>query len=268
MVIGTLVGIASGHFGGSVGVGPGAAHRLVPGDPVPAAGDRAGDRARVVAAQRHHRHRRDLLAGHGAAGAGADPVGRGPALPRTGPGARRRALAPDVPARAAQRDAAGARQHHPDGRDRDPLRDDPVVPRPRRPVPGVLGLDAGRRVRRRVRSAPAPGGTCCRPGLCVVAVVLAFTLVGPGAGERARPPGARDDDAAPDRGPVGDLPHAPTGRCPPYAASTLDVDAGDDARRGGRVRLGQVHAGPDGAAAAARGPPRSPARSCSTARTC
>ena len=70
----------------------------------------------AVAAQHHHRHRRHLLARHRPAGPRPDPVGRGAALPRAGPGARRRPLAPDDPARAAQRDAAGARQHHADRR--------------------------------------------------------------------------------------------------------------------------------------------------------
>ena len=58
------------------------------------------------------------------------------------------------------------------------VRDDAVVPRARRPVPRLLGLDARQTRSRPVRSARAPGGTCCRPGLCVVVVVLAFTLVG------------------------------------------------------------------------------------------
>ena len=110
---------------------PGAAHRLVPRHPVPAAGHRAGHGPRVVAAQHHRRDRRDVVAGHGPAGAGPDPGRRGPAVPRARPGARRRALAPDDAARAAQRHAAGARQHHPDRGDRDPVRDHAVVPRAR-----------------------------------------------------------------------------------------------------------------------------------------
>ena len=53
MVIGTLIGIASGHYRGCVGGVLEPAHRLVPGDPVPAAGDRAGHRPRRRVAAQH-----------------------------------------------------------------------------------------------------------------------------------------------------------------------------------------------------------------------
>ena len=42
MLIGTVVGLTSGYFGGWVGCGALPADRVVPRDPVPAAGDRAG----------------------------------------------------------------------------------------------------------------------------------------------------------------------------------------------------------------------------------
>ena len=96
MVIGTLIGLVSGYFGGWVGPDHVPAHRVVPGDPVPAAGDRAGDRARprgsstsslVIGVT--------SLARHGAADPQPDPVDQGTALCGARPGARRRPLAPD-----------------------------------------------------------------------------------------------------------------------------------------------------------------------------
>jgi peptide/nickel transport system permease protein len=74
VVIGSVVGIAAGHFGRWTDSVPDAGHRLVPGDPVPAPGHRAGHRARAVAGQHRLRHRDHLLAGHG------------PDRPRPGPG--------------------------------------------------------------------------------------------------------------------------------------------------------------------------------------
>src|SRR6185437_8436645 len=59
--------------------------------------------------------------------------GRDQAVPRTVPGPRRRPLAPDVQARAAERDAASAGQHDPDRGRHDLVRDHALVPRPRRP---------------------------------------------------------------------------------------------------------------------------------------
>ena len=60
----------------------------------------------------------------------------------------------------------------------DPDRDDPVVHRPRRPVPAVVG-PAPRGGRRSV-GAPGLGAWWyfVPPGVCIVLVVLAFTLVG------------------------------------------------------------------------------------------
>ena len=156
----------------------GPAHGLVPRHPVPAARRRPRDHARRVAAERHHRHRHHVLAQHGPARPRPDAVRRGTALPRTGPRPRRRRLAPDETARPAQRHAARPRQHHADRRRRDPLRDDARLPRARRPATSVswgsiledafngAAISPGRLV------VPAPAG------LCVVVVVLAFTLVG------------------------------------------------------------------------------------------
>ena len=63
--------------------------------------------------------------------------------------ARRRALAPDDPARAAQRDADDLRQHDADGRGGDPLGDHAELPGAGRPDPGLVGLDARGGVRGR-----------------------------------------------------------------------------------------------------------------------
>ena len=90
MVIGTSVGVASGYFRGVVGVGARAPHRLVPGDPVPAAGHRARHRAAGQPAQHHRRDRRDVVAGDGPAGARADALGGLAAVRRAGARPRRR----------------------------------------------------------------------------------------------------------------------------------------------------------------------------------
>ena len=219
MAIGTLVGIASGHFGGWLG---GILERLtdwflvIPFLPLAIA---LATVLGCVAAQRHRRHRRDVVAGHGPAGAGPDAVRRGPAVPRARPRARRRALAPDVAARAAQRHAAGARQHDPDRRDRDPVRDDAVVPRPRRPVPGLLGLDAGQRVLRRRdqrRRLVVPAAARCLRGRRGAGLHAGR----PGAGERPRPAGAGDRDrCCASRTSTVTYRTLGRARCPPSAAS-------------------------------------------------
>ena len=116
MVIGTLVGLAVRVLRGLAGAGPAPAHRVVPGHPVPAAGDRPGDGPRPVAAQHRHRHRHHRLGQHGAADPEPDPLDQGAAVRRAGPGPRCRTLAPDVAARPAQRDADGLREHHADRR--------------------------------------------------------------------------------------------------------------------------------------------------------
>ena len=79
MVIGTVIGLLSGYFGGWTGRDPVPVHRVDPGDPVPAAGDRAGQRAGPVAVQHRDRDRGDLLAGHRAADPQPDPVHQGAA---------------------------------------------------------------------------------------------------------------------------------------------------------------------------------------------
>ena len=65
-----------------------------------------------------------------------------------------------------------------DVRRRDPDRDDALVHRPRRPVPAVVGPAARRRARR--SGAPGLGAWWyfVPPGVCIVLVVFAFTLVG------------------------------------------------------------------------------------------
>ena len=182
MVIGTLVGMIAGHFGTSAGRRPDrqpadAGHRLVPGLPfLPLAivlartlGPSLGviilvigvtswpGTARLVRAQTLAVETR--------------PV------PRAGQGAGRRALAPDVPARAAQRDAAGAGQHH--------LTVAGAILAettlsflglgdPTRTSWGeMLGaaFDSGVGTGKRLVAAR-------RPGVAIIAVVLAFTLVG------------------------------------------------------------------------------------------
>ena len=70
------------------------------------------------------------------------------------------------------------RQHDADRADRDPLRDDARVPRPRRPDARVVGQDARGGVHPGRASPRRPGGTTCPPGVGIVLVVLAFTLIG------------------------------------------------------------------------------------------
>ena len=71
--------------------GADAAHRLVPRDPVPAARDRAGRRARPRHLEHHLRHRDHVVAVDGPARAGAGAHGEGAAVRRPRPGARRHA---------------------------------------------------------------------------------------------------------------------------------------------------------------------------------
>ena len=178
----------------SVGGAARPAHRLVPRHPVPAAGDRARHRARPEPAEHHHRHRHHLLARHRTADPRADAVGRGPAVPGAGPRPRRRQRAPDEPARAAQRDAAGAREHDARRVDLDPVRDDAVLPRARRPDRGLVGLDPRGRVRRRRDLRRAPGGTWSRPGSASSWSCCAFTLVGRALEDILDPHGCRSAD--------------------------------------------------------------------------
>ena len=103
---------------------------------------------------------------------------QGAPLRRPEPRARRVELAPDDAPHAAERLAAGARQHDADRADRDPLRDHAVVPRARRPDEGLLGEDARRGVRERARSRAGLVVLSCRPASRSWLVVLAFTLFG------------------------------------------------------------------------------------------
>ena len=149
MLIGTLVGLVSGYFTGLAGRGALPADRVVPGDPVPAAGDRAGHRAGPLAGQHRDGHRGDVLAGHGP----ADPE----------PDARPSRSAPTS---SGPRCWAPARWHQ-IGRHILPnvmpmvfanttltvaiaiLSETTLeLPRPRRPDPGLLGVDARRRLQR------------------------------------------------------------------------------------------------------------------------
>ena len=133
--------------------------RLVPGDPVPAAGDRAGVAARAAggelarrqAGDHHHRHRDHRLGGHVADHPQPGAVDQGAHVRRAVTGAGRPDAVGAAQADPAQRAAADLRQHGADHRHLDPVRVDALVPRPGRPQQAVLGNDArhGERVWRR-----------------------------------------------------------------------------------------------------------------------
>ena len=94
------------------------------------------------------------------------------------------------------------------------------------------------------------------PGVCVVLVVLAFTLVGQALEEIFNPRlrGALTMTPSCSRSATCGSPTGPRrGRCPPCAASTSSVARRRGGRRRGRVRLRQVDAGQHRAAAAAQG---------------
>ena len=102
IVIGSLVGIVAGFFGGWLERRADAAHRVVPRDPVPAARDRARGGARAVGLEHHPRDRDHVVAGDGAADPRAGADAEGAALRRAQPCARCVEPAPDEPARAAR----------------------------------------------------------------------------------------------------------------------------------------------------------------------
>ena len=77
---------------------------------------------------------------------------------------------------------------------RDVHRDDARVHRPRRPVRRLVGPDPQRRAVGRARRASAPGGTSSRRRVCVVLVVLAFTLVGNALDDILNPKASGDGD--------------------------------------------------------------------------
>ena len=64
VVIGTGIGLVAGYYGGWKETGAHAADRLVPGDPVPAARDRAVRDLGTVAVHRDLRHRHHVVAQH------------------------------------------------------------------------------------------------------------------------------------------------------------------------------------------------------------
>ena len=74
--------------------------------------------------------------------------------------------------------AADPRQHHADRAGGDPLRDHAVLPRARRSRERLVGEDARRRLRGRARSRSEAWWYFVPPGLGIMLVVLAFTLVG------------------------------------------------------------------------------------------
>ena len=128
-------------------------------------------------AEHHHRHRHHLVAVHGRLIRAQvltlkerDYVDRSRAL-----GALE--LAPHDAPHPAQRLAADPGQHHAHRAGRDPVRGDAVVPRPRRSVAARPGA--------RCSTTPSSGAVTLEawwyilpPGLGIMAVVLAFTLVG------------------------------------------------------------------------------------------
>ena len=107
----------------------------------------------------------------------AGAVGARTPLRRTGSGAGRRELAHDHEARAAERDPGDPGEHRAHGGDRDPVRDRPVVPGPRRSDQASRGAASSR-----TRSATAPRPSAAwwwiaAPGICIVLVVLSFTMM-------------------------------------------------------------------------------------------
>ena len=157
-------------------------------------------------------------------------------------------------ARAAQRDADGLREHHAHRRDRDPHRDHAELPRPRRPDPGLLGLDARRRVRGRRDHHRARGGTSCRP-----ASAWSWSCwPSPWSGRPSRRSSTRGCGAADVTAElleIRDLHGRPTGPSEGPLPAVRGVDLVVARRRGGRrrrgVRLRQVDAGQHRPAAAA-----------------
>ncbi len=150
-VIGMAVGITAGLLRRCRRRGADAADGVVPGDPVPAAGDRARRRARALDPEHHHRDRHHLLAVDGAAGARAGADAEAAPVRRPQPRARRVAGPPDDPPHPAERVGPDPRQHDAHRAGRDPLGDDALVPRLRRPVAPLVGQDARGGVQRRER---------------------------------------------------------------------------------------------------------------------
>ena len=102
IVLGTIVGITAGFYGQLGRRRADAGDRVVPGDPVPAARDRARGRARPVGPEHHHRDRDHVLALDGAARALAGADAQGAPVRRPQPRARRDRRAPDGPPHPAR----------------------------------------------------------------------------------------------------------------------------------------------------------------------
>ena len=155
-----------------------AADGVVPRDPVPAAGDRARRGARAVAAQHHPRHRDHLVAVDGAAHPGAGADRQAAALRRPEPRARRLRRPSDGPARPPEH---RRRWCWPTRRSPCPSRSCPRRRSPssasatRRARPGAR---CSRRPSSRARSTEQAWWYYLPPGLGILLVVLAFTLVG------------------------------------------------------------------------------------------
>ncbi len=100
-----------------------------------------------------------------------------------------------APAHPAQRDQPDRGQHRARVRRRDPDRDDPVVRRARRSRSPRRGARSSTRPRRPGRRTLGAWWYIVPPAICIVLVVLSFTLVGCGARRRPQPaPAASADD--------------------------------------------------------------------------
>ena len=167
MVIGTSVGIASGHYRGS---GSATLQRLtdwvlvIPFLPL----------AIVLATVLGGGSTLTIIVVIGVTSwaaprgsSGTDPVRRRPTIPGAVTRAGQRQLAPDDPPRPAQRLPTGPDEHHSHGGDRHPLGDDPVVPGARRPLRPSWG---SRWIKRSPTVAVSAGAWWYigPPGLCVV----------------------------------------------------------------------------------------------------
>ena len=143
-------------------------------------------------------------------------------------------LAPDVPARPAQRDADGLRQHHAHRGAGDPRRDHAELPRPRRPDPGLVGHHARRAFgggrdddRRLVVHRPA------RASASSSSSWPSRSSARPSKRSSTRGCVSGDRDPVPEpalldlRDVTRHLPAPPRARCPPCAASTSRVRPGE-----------------------------------------
>ena len=172
MVLGTLIGIASGHYRGLFGA---ACERLtdwflvIPFIPlviVLAAVFGQQGRLDPDCGARNH-----VVAGHGASGACPDAQRRGPALYRASEGAGQQRLDTDVAACACP---TSCRLSSPTRRltvaHRHPVADDAGLPRPRTdPYPVNWGIHAGQRQRKLAPHSIGAWWYLLPPGICVIA---------------------------------------------------------------------------------------------------